>query len=259
MDEPDIYGEEIYRIGFGEAVNQGLLSDYKVLILTVSENDMTPAVQKMVSNEQNEINADDTSKLIGCINALSKKILGDQGILKDSDPEPMRRAVAFCQNIKVSDKTAHTFNLTKEVYFGSLEPEAREELVHIKAQHVDGGMNTPTRDEKLSWLKAAPEDSRECRILTNVRCLSEGVDVPSLDAVLFLSARNSQVDVVQSVGRVMRLAPGKKYGYIIIPVVVPVDIEPKKPSTTTSASAWCGRCSTPCAHTTTVSTPRSIK
>lgn len=228
MDEPDIYGEEIYRIGFGEAVNQGLLSDYKVLILTVSENDMTPAVQKMVSNEQNEINADDTSKLIGCINALSKKILGDQGILKDSDPEPMRRAVAFCQNIKVSDKTAHTFNLTKEVYFGSLEPEAREELVHIKAQHVDGGMNTPTRDEKLSWLKAAPEDSRECRILTNVRCLSEGVDVPSLDAVLFLSARNSQVDVVQSVGRVMRLAPGKKYGYIIIPVVVPADIEPEK-------------------------------
>ncbi|HRD79419.1 MAG TPA: DEAD/DEAH box helicase family protein [Saprospiraceae bacterium] len=228
MDEPDIYGEEIYRIGFGEAVNQGLLSDYKVLILTVSENDMTPAVQKMVKNEQNEINADDTSKLIGCINALSKKILGDQGILKDSDPEPMRRAVAFCQNIKVSDKTAHTFNLTKEVYFGSLEPEAREELVHVKAQHVDGGMNTPTRDEKLSWLKAAPEDSRECRILTNVRCLSEGVDVPSLDAVLFLSARNSQVDVVQSVGRVMRLAPGKKYGYIIIPVVVPADIEPEK-------------------------------
>lgn len=228
MDDPDIYGEEIYRIGFGEAVNQGLLSDYKVLILTVSENDMTPAVQKMVSNEHNEINADDTSKLIGCINALSKKILGDQGILKDSDPDPMRRAVAFCQNIKVSSKTANAFNLTKEVYFGSLEPEAREELVLVNAQHVDGGMNTPTRDEKLSWLKAAPEDSRECRILTNVRCLSEGVDVPSLDAVLFLSARNSQVDVVQSVGRVMRLAPGKKYGYIIIPVVVPADIEPEK-------------------------------
>lgn len=228
MDDPVIYGDEIYRIGFSEAVNQGLLVEYKVLILTVSENDMTPAVQRMVSNEQNEINADDTSKLIGCINALSKKILGDQGILKDSDPEPMRRAVAFCQNIKVSDKTAHTFNLTKEVYFDSLEPEARDELVHVKAQHVDGGMNSPTRDEKLSWLKAAPEDSRECRILTNVRCLSEGVNVPSLDAVLFLSARNSQVDVVQSVGRVMRRSPGKKYGYIIIPVVVPADIEPEK-------------------------------
>ncbi len=228
MDEPKIYGEEIYRIGFGEAVNQGLLSDYKVLILTVSEADMTGPVQKMVADSQQEINADDASKLIGCINALSKKILGDEGILKDSDPEPMRRAVAFCQNIKVSEKTTRTFNETKHAYFEGLTAEAREELVSVNAQHIDGGMNTPTRDEKLSWLKAASDDPRECRILTNVRCLSEGVDVPSLDAVLFLSARNSQVDVVQSVGRVMRRAPGKKYGYIIIPVVVPVDVEPDK-------------------------------
>jgi predicted helicase len=228
MDEPKYYGEEIYRIGFGEAVNQGLLSDYKVLILTVSEDDMTGPVQKMVADSNHEINADDASKLIGCINALSKKILGDEGILKESDPEPMRRAVAFCQNIKVSEKTTRTFNETKNIYFESLPTEAREELVSINAQHIDGGMNTPTRDEKLSWLKAASDDPRECRILTNVRCLSEGVDVPSLDAVLFLSARNSQVDVVQSVGRVMRRAPGKKYGYIIIPVVVPVDIEPDK-------------------------------
>lgn len=228
MDDESIYGAEIYRIGFGEAVNQGLLSDYKVLILTVSEADMTVPVQKMVADKTHEINADDASKLIGCINALSKKILGDEGILKDSDPEPMRRAVAFCQNIKVSEKTTRIFNETKDVYFESLSTEAREALVSVNAQHIDGGMNTPTRDEKLSWLKAASDDAHECRILSNVRCLSEGVDVPSLDAVLFLSARNSQVDVVQSVGRVMRRAPGKKYGYIIIPVVVPVDIEPDK-------------------------------
>ena len=228
MDDESIYGPEIYRIGFGEAVNQGLLSDYKVLILTVSEDDMTAPVQKMVADSNHEINADDASKLIGCINALSKKILGDEGVLKESDPEPMRRAVAFCQNIKISEKTTRTLNETKHIYFESLPVETREELVSVNAQHIDGGMNTPTRDEKLSWLKAAPDDGRECRILTNVRCLSEGVDVPSLDAVLFLSARNSQVDVVQSVGRVMRRAPGKKYGYIIIPVVVPVDIEPDK-------------------------------
>jgi predicted helicase len=139
----------------------------------------------MVADSANEINADDASKLIGCINALSKKILGDEGILKESDPEPMRRAVAFCQNIKVSEKTTRTFNETKHIYFESLPAEAREELVSIHAQHIDGGMNTPTRDEKLAWLKAAPNDARECRILTNVRCLSEGVDVPSLDAVLF--------------------------------------------------------------------------
>ena len=94
-------------------------------------------------------------------------------------------------------------------------------MVSVSAQHVDGTMPATTRDEKLSWLNAAPADGNECRILTNVRCLSEGVDVPSLDAVLFLSARNSQIDVVQSVGRVMRTAPGKKFGYIIIPVLIP--------------------------------------
>ena len=79
----------------------------------------------------------------------------------------------------------------------------------------------------LGWLKA-DADNNECRVLTNVRCLSEGVDVPSLDAVMFLAARNSQVDVVQSVGRVMRKAPGKNYGYIIIPVVVPSTVEADK-------------------------------
>ena len=87
-----------------------MLSDYKVLILTVSENDMPVAVQKMVANPENEISSDDVSKLIGCINALSKQILGDAGIIKDSDPEPMKRAVAFCPNIQASKKITNTFN-----------------------------------------------------------------------------------------------------------------------------------------------------
>ncbi|WP_461492066.1 helicase-related protein, partial [Pontibacter sp. HJ8] len=228
MDDESKYGEEFFRIGFGEAVDRDLLSDYKVLILTVSEKDMPPAVQKMVADNTNEINTDDASKLIGCINALSKQVLGDAGIIKSSDPEPMRRAVAFCQNIKASKKITSTFNSTADVYYDSLSIDVRENIVSVSSDHIDGAMSAPTRDEKLAWLKAEIDDSRECRVLTNVRCLSEGVDVPSLDAVLFLSARNSQVDVVQSVGRVMRKAEGKKYGYIIIPVVVPSDIEADK-------------------------------
>nr|WP_261344541.1 type ISP restriction/modification enzyme [Gimesia benthica] len=228
MDDPEIYGEEIYRIGFGEAVENNLLSDYKVLILTLNESDMPAAVQKMVANPESEINADDASKLIGCINALSKQILGDEGILKSSDPEPMKRAVAFCQNIKISKKITKTFNDTTDIYLDSLSSEKRKQMVEVASQHIDGSMSAPERDELMSWLKSSEADSNECRVLTNVRCLSEGVDVPSLDAVMFLSARNSQVDVVQSVGRVMRTSPGKKYGYIIIPVVVPADVEASK-------------------------------
>lgn len=227
MDDVSLYGEEIYRIGFGEAVDKDLLTDYKVLILTLNQNDVPPAVQKMIADKESEINTDDASKLIGCINALSKQILGDEGIIKESDPEPMRRAVAFCQSIAASKKITTTFNVASESYIAELPIEKQNTMQMVASKHIDGSMNATERNELLSWLKDEPVD-RECRILTNVRCLSEGVDVPSLDAVLFLSARNSQVDVVQSVGRVMRKAPNKKYGYIIIPIVVPADVEADK-------------------------------
>lgn len=225
MDDISLYGEEIYRIGFGEAVQKDLLSDYKVLILTLSDKDIPPAIQSMVANPDQEINSDDASKLIGCINALSKQVLGDEGLIKGSDPNPMKRAVAFCQNIAVSKKITHTFNEVSDQYLDSIPSTKRENLVSVSSKHIDGSMSAPERDELLGWLKSTSADTNEARILTNVRCLSEGVDVPSLDAVMFLSARNSQVDVVQSVGRVMRRAKGKNYGYIIIPVVVPSNVE----------------------------------
>lgn len=224
MDDEKLYGDEIFRIGFGEAVEKDLLTDYKVLILTLSDKDVPPAVQKMIADKESEINTDDASKLIGCINALSKQVLGDNGLIKESDPDPMRRAVAFCQSIPTSKKISSTFNTATEAYISSLPHEKRGNMVSIESKHIDGTMSAPTRDEMLGWLKSSTQE-HECRVLTNVKVLSEGVDVPSLDAVLFLSARNSQVDVVQSVGRVMRKSPGKKYGYIIIPVVVPSEVD----------------------------------
>ena len=90
-------------------------------------------------------------------------------------------------------------------------------MVSVASEHIDGTMSAPKRDELPGWLKEGGDTPNECRILTNVSVLSEGVDVPTLDNVLFLSARNPQVDAVQSVGRVMRKLQGKKYGYIIIP------------------------------------------
>lgn len=225
MDDESLYGKEIHRLGFGQAVEQGLLSDYKVLVLTLNDRDISPSVQRMVANKDQTINADDAAKLIGCINALSKQIVGDDGIIRQLDPRPMKRAVAFCQTIKVSDGIAKNFNEVSEKYLADLPDEAQERILSVKAQHVDGTMSATRRDELLSWLK---QESDECRILTNVKCLSEGVDVPSLDAVMFLAARNSQIDVVQSVGRVMRLSEGKKYGYIIIPVIIPSGVSAEK-------------------------------
>lgn len=225
MDDPNMYGDEIYRIGFGEAVEKDLLTDYKVLILAVGEKDITPALQNVITNEDGTITTDDASKFVGCINALSKRILGDEGLIKASDPLPMKRAVAFCSTIKASKTTAQVFTDCKEAYMDDVAKQDKKLMVDVVAHHVDGTMSATKRDEELMWLKAQPENDMECRMLTNARCLSEGVDVPSLDAVVFVSPKNSQVDVVQSVGRVMRKSEGKKYGYIIIPVVIPENIE----------------------------------
>ena len=228
MDDPKLYGDEVYRIGFGEAVDKNLLADYKVLVLTLTQDDIPEDIQIAIADKNVQINTDDASKLIGCINALSKRMLIDEGLLKSSDPQPMRKAVAFCQTIKKSKAIKDIFNAYKDEYYASLPVSERSDIVQISSDHIDGTMGATKRADLLDWLNASPSDGNECRILNNVRCLSEGVDVPSLDAVLFLSSRDSHIDVVQSVGRVMRTAPNKKFGYIIIPVLVPKDKEPNE-------------------------------
>ena len=240
MDDESLYGKEIHRVNFSYAVQNGLLTDYKVLVLTVSENDLPDNLVEDIKNgDKKELNYNDTTKLIGVINGLSKAIRGDEGATWNADPRMMRRAVAFCSSIGnidnpgTSKNIAHILPLVSQKYNDSLEDVQREHVVHIQTKHVDGSMNSQDRNEILAWLKEEAEDPQECRVVTNVRCLSEGVDVPALDAVLFLAARNSQVDVVQSVGRVMRnfrkgQADEKKYGYIIIPIVVPMGVSPEE-------------------------------
>ena len=231
MDDEALYGPELYVITFSEAVRRGLLVDYKVIVLSVEESHVSRRIQTLLKDENNQLKVDDAAKIIGCWKALAK-----QGLSEDlnGDHEAMRRAVAFCQVIevskgakthKVSSKNiAGMFQAVVEAYQATEEDDAASTLA-CEAEHVDGSMNASEKEAKLAWLKAeAPEDT--CRILSNVRCLSEGVDVPALDAVLFLTPRNSQVDVVQSVGRVMRNAPGKKRGYVVLPVVIPAGVEP---------------------------------
>lgn len=237
MDDKALYGEEFYRVNFSYAVQNGLLTDYKVLVLTVGEDDVPENIRRDVTDTTTELNFDDTSKLIGVINGLSKMIRGDDHRTWDAAPHMMRRAVAFCSSIDrstsrvgiASKYVASVLPQISEKYDENLDAESLSHTVSIATKHIDGSMNSQERNGILQWLADELDNERECRVVTNVRCLSEGVDVPSLDAVLFLSARNSQVDVVQSVGRVMRtfhkgLPDEKKYGYIIIPIVVPSDV-----------------------------------
>lgn len=221
MDDEALYGPEFHRLGFGEAVDEDLLSDYKVLILTVDEKYVARSFQSQVADENNEIKLDDAVKIVGCWNGLAKRSGADAGGFDfASDNRPMSRAVAFSRSIRESELLTRTFNEVLGMF-----DDVDEDDLRCTVEHVDGKMNALVRNAKLDWLRAESEPNT-CRILSNCRCLSEGIDVPSLDAVLFLNPRNSIVDVVQSVGRVMRKSPGKQYGYIILPVGIPSDVEP---------------------------------
>ncbi len=227
MDDPALYGEEWYVLGFSEAVSKKLLVDYKVIVLAIDEAHVSRRLQRMLADEQKQLRIDDAAKIVGCWKALSKS--GLQG--GEDDSAPMQRAVAFCQVIehqsgkkihKVSSK--HIASVFQAVVQEYQREEPGTDNLMCEVVHVDGTMNATEKKRHLDWLKNDMGE-REVRLLTNVRVLSEGVDVPALDAVLFLTPRNSQVDIVQSVGRVMRLAPGKKRGYVILPVVIPAGID----------------------------------
>lgn len=227
MDDEEMFGPEFYRLGFGDAVSMGLLTDYKVLVLAVDNKTVATTFQSQLANPNGELQLDDVAKIVGCWNGLAKKGHAEHSF--DSDPEPMRRAVAFAGTIKASKTIEGMFSHLVDQYVAVHESDGDGEAVNAldcEVRHVDGTFNALERNTRLDWLRAEVPDG-QCRILTNARCLSEGVDVPALDSVMFMAPRKSVVDVVQSVGRVMRLAPGKKFGYIILPIAIPEGIEPE--------------------------------
>ncbi|MBR0519659.1 hypothetical protein IJJ97_07700, partial [bacterium] len=275
-----------------------LLTDYKVFILSTSQNALDEDINFDDLKDLKKPNVDDLglkSRIMGSISALSKLMMDTDKSVTNADPNPMKRAVAFCGTIALSKYASATYNIIREHLqkkraknsqklgssrssgyntltltvssdnseakilkedslsletklniptteeteavrciipatasivnnlqelqpkeAGTEEADRREKILPI-AKHIDGSMSALQREQLLDGLKSEPEEGY-CNILTNAKCLSEGVDVPSLDAVIFLSPKKSKADIVQSVGRVMRLAPNKKYGYIIIPI-----------------------------------------
>ena len=225
MDDESIYGPEFHRLSFSDAVKQNLLSDYKVLVLAVDEEYVKKELQDLLKGANHELQLEDSVKIMGCWNGLSKISTWDEKENFVTDPLPMKRAVAFCNRIKDSQKLVEMFKtIQKHVKEDKYNPESKN-LVNIDIRHVDGSFNALEKKECINWLKEDIEDGN-CRILTNARCLSEGVDVPALDAVMFLNPRSSMVDIIQSVGRVMRKAEGKKYGYVILPIGISASEDP---------------------------------
>lgn len=231
MDNKELYGDVFYKITFADAVRDGRLCPYKVVILGVPEREIRKVFPEEALGKMNKnLTIDIASRIIGTWKALSR-----EDMRGEEQGTAMKRAVAFCSTIDPSTKRKGVASTTIEDAFSKLIQNYQkragfDDNALCQVRHIDGRMNAIKKGNRIQWLKDTPDREADpltgqrkqvCRILSNVRCLSEGVDVPSLDAVIFLHPRTSEIDIVQSVGRVMRTAPGKKRGYIIIPVVVP--------------------------------------
>ena len=231
MDDESVYGPVFYKMAFSQAIEGGWLTDYKVIILTLKAEQLTGALGNLLAAEQNSgLNLDDAVKLLGCWDALAdpEGVLSDRNVTGDQH-NPLLRAITFTNTIKASKMVEAHWQDVVDVARKQTEGALQADLLPLTVEHVDGTQNSLDRQRKLAWLKTEDtENGRVCRVLSNARCLTEGVDVPALDAVLFLEPRKSQVDVVQAVGRVMRRAEGKQMGYIILPVVISPDQDPAR-------------------------------
>ncbi|EII8774772.1 DEAD/DEAH box helicase [Campylobacter coli] len=232
MDDEEIFGNEIYSINFREAVEKGLLTDYKVIILAIKQESIANIANTAIAKLKDEKNVDEkyvdidfVSKIIGTHKGLARNDLValdennkiDNDFLEEMDSNLSRRVINFCKSIRDSKNITNSFKIIMQCYDEALKKDSFKNL-NINIDHVDGTMNSNVRLNKLNNLNSPKENT--CNILSNARCLSEGVDVPALDSVVFFDGRNSMVDIIQSVGRVMRKAPNKKTGYIILPLAL---------------------------------------
>ncbi|WQV82482.1 DEAD/DEAH box helicase [Helicobacter pylori] len=236
MDDEEIFGEEIYTLNFERAIALDLLTDYKVIILAVrSENlsGVTNSVNKKISQLKAEgtkldkklINNEFVCKIVGTHKGLAKQdliVLDDENKedndLKDKkDTFVSQRAISFCKSINTSKNIKDSFETIMECYDEELKKKSFKNL-QITIDHIDGTMNCKDRLDKLENLNTFQPNT--CKVLSNARCLSEGVDVPALDSVIFFDGKSAMVDIIQAVGRVMRKAKNKKRGYIILPIAL---------------------------------------
>ncbi len=236
MDDESIFGEEIYTLNFSKAIASDLLTDYKVMILAVRKENLsgvTNSVNKKISRLQAQgtkldkklIDNEFVCKIIGTHKGLAKKDLialddenkKDHDLQNKNDTTPSQRAISFCKSISTSKRIKDSFETIMECYNEELKKKSFKNLT-ISIDHIDGTMNCKVRLEKLEELNEYQYNT--CKVLSNARCLSEGVDVPALDSIVFFDGKSAMVDIIQAVGRVMRKAKHKKRGYIILPIAL---------------------------------------
>jgi predicted helicase len=203
MDDPEIYGDTFELLTFKQAIeSDNIICDYRFVTIGIAQSEITQLWEdnSYLRIEGTELDEDTTRSLASGL-AL-RKAYSQFGV---------KRAISFHRSIKL----ASAFKNQQEKF-----SEAFPELAEVDCFHVSSKTSTGDRAVQLREFGAAKRG-----LITNARCLTEGVDIPSVDCVLFADPRQSKVDIVQAAGRALRKAEGKKFGYVIVPLVVPDDVD----------------------------------
>jgi superfamily II DNA or RNA helicase len=209
MDDPDRFGPVLHRLSFAGAIDRDLLSDYRVLVVGVTDEEARRLAESgafVTPDGEQVTDARSLARAIGLLKAI-----------RDYD---LRRLISFHGRIK----RASGFASLLDTVTGAMPAGARPRG-QLETAYISGEMAAGARKRLLSRLRELPDADR--MLLANARCLTEGVDVPALDGVAFIDPRSSQIDIVQAVGRAMRRAEDKTLGTIIIPVFIGADDDPE--------------------------------
>ena len=248
MDDESVFGPVFYEMSFVEAIERDLVSDYRVLVVGVNEREAAlhgagKRVTEITASDRArkaKVDSDYATKLLGCWDAMATpesqiRALGTVAgeIPDDAAHRHLRTAIAFTNTVRSSQACSEDAYFADEGLEGrlweSIASDVREanpgrKFLSIDVDHVDGTTRAVARSEALSALERQSRDTTgppRCRVISNAQLFTEGVDVPALDSVVFLEPRRSPVQVTQAVGRAMRRAEGKDFGYVVIPVIVP--------------------------------------
>ena len=202
MNDGKRFGKRFHTLTFGEAIKRDLLTDYRVLIVGVDNE----RVKEWIENRR--LVATDTGH-----ETDARSLAGQIGLLKAIKDWNLQRLISFHGRVKRAKEFSEDIIHVTEWLDDEHKPSG-----NLWAEHVSGEMPTIARRQRLKRLKNIGRG--EIGLLSNARCLSEGVDVPALDGVAFIDPRSSEIDIIQSVGRAIRLSDDKTMGTIVIPVFI---------------------------------------
>jgi len=198
MDDPRDYGSLIYELSFKEAINikPPIISDYKIITFGITVPEIEEIYNSNKYLEVKKVLKDITARELATALALRKAIKKFK----------INNTISFHRSIRRADNFRTQQELITKIY---------PEYGKIKSFHVRGDM--PTADRAVEMREFAKGKG----LMTNARCLTEGVDLPAIDCVCFTDPKRSKIDIVQAAGRALRLSKGKKFGYILIPIFIP--------------------------------------